>query len=625
MEHNQDMKRTNKRCSSPLTHIFGDDGSMKLWRYDFLLSSNEEPFGGSTTAVKTMSISTAAEVIKGNAVIMSATDVDEDYSAFIGWLLQHAFNHLDYGLSIAFSTDKIAERGVVATKPLTLDEHHQLISVPRALLITPRRAKHYLVTTGQLLSDDADKASDSQLLSLFLIIHARCRQKSPWRQYIRLLPTHYTSIEWWNDADCDQLQYPTLQTVLTTRSLVTDIVRRELSSLLEWMRRAPSPQSLALPVTTPLPLTYNDAVEFEITGAPITLCEYQWAYATVATRSCYLPAVSPADAQTRHRTVMIPFLDLLNHSSLVTTNCKLTTDGDYQLFITNKIDPSSPVNISIGQQVYISYGALDNWTLLHRYGFVLHNNHDDRCTFTLAELEQFLTTNAVNLSAEDGDVVNADIKDDITLSCHCELHTVTSVRPSLYCTRRTSCICAICLRSIIPPPTQTQIAVMRSCGLTTLTQSSTLLNTNAQLAFECCRIPYDLMTFLKIRCFNAPQQTSATSSQTSITTIRNGRTIVQPIRITYTAGNNNNHSIASDMRLMTESALSDEWIDKDHQRRVYSIIRAFALFLLQQRFPTRIEHDLRLNMGDSSVIDHLCCQYRIAAKRLLLGIVRHYT
>lgn len=112
--------------------------------------------------------------------------------------------------------------------------------------------------------------------------------------------------------------------------------------------------------------------------------EFEWAFFAVNSRSVYL---NPEKIPVRHidvvRTVqklvkdeptlaLAPFLDLLNHSCTASTGLyiKNTDVGPlYQLYTT--------VPFAKYEQVFISYGALENVKLLTEYGFFLPNNKYD--------------------------------------------------------------------------------------------------------------------------------------------------------------------------------------------------------------------------------------------------------
>jgi hypothetical protein len=154
---------------------------------------------------------------------------------------------------------------------------------------------------------------------------------------------------------------------------------------------------------------------------PPTLSEFAWGWSTVATRSCFLPPVGSGSAEiargaaaapssqscaasdssdasisaaatpssssssARDRSCLIPYLDLLNHSSSVRVECRLSSTA-YSLWQTSP----SLVRMHVGQEVFISYGALSNDALLARYGMALMNNEHDAIKLPLHTVERFI-------------------------------------------------------------------------------------------------------------------------------------------------------------------------------------------------------------------------------------------
>ncbi|XP_055321113.1 SET domain-containing protein 4 [Sitodiplosis mosellana] len=112
--------------------------------------------------------------------------------------------------------------------------------------------------------------------------------------------------------------------------------------------------------------------------------EFEWSFFAVNSRSVYFNLEKIAVKHLESvRTVqkllkdeptlaLAPFLDLLNHSCTASTGLyvKNTDNGPlYQLYTT--------VPFSKYEQVFISYGALDNTKLLTEYGFFVPNNKHD--------------------------------------------------------------------------------------------------------------------------------------------------------------------------------------------------------------------------------------------------------
>lgn len=126
-------------------------------------------------------------------------------------------------------------------------------------------------------------------------------------------------------------------------------------------------------------------------------CEFEWAFFAVNSRSVYL---SPEKIPVRHidavRTVqklvkdeptlaLAPFLDLLNHSCSASTGLYIkNTDAGplYQLYTT--------VPFAKYEQIFISYGALDNVKLLTEYGFFLPDNKHDFVEFKRKDIDGYV-------------------------------------------------------------------------------------------------------------------------------------------------------------------------------------------------------------------------------------------
>lgn len=115
-----------------------------------------------------------------------------------------------------------------------------------------------------------------------------------------------------------------------------------------------------------------------------TLVEFEWAFFAVNSRSVYFSdaIVTQMNVKSELRSwlkdeptlALAPFLDLLNHSSEAKTNVqfKITSahGGQYELY-------NASVTFQKYEQIFISYGALDNFKLLTEYGFFLPNNPND--------------------------------------------------------------------------------------------------------------------------------------------------------------------------------------------------------------------------------------------------------
>lgn len=125
-----------------------------------------------------------------------------------------------------------------------------------------------------------------------------------------------------------------------------------------------------------------------------TLHEFEWAFFAVNSRSVYFSPdiVAQLQVQSELRVwltddptlALAPFLDLLNHSSEAetTVSFQITSaslrSARYELY--------TAVSFQKYEQIFISYGALDNAKLLTEYGFFLPNNPNDFIEIDASEM-----------------------------------------------------------------------------------------------------------------------------------------------------------------------------------------------------------------------------------------------
>ena len=123
----------------------------------------------------------------------------------------------------------------------------------------------------------------------------------------------------------------------------------------------------------------------------LDLNSFEWAYFAVNSRTVYFDTSQFSNQHAAiysllsdaPRLAMAPFLDLLNHTTGVATRQEhrwlSSTQAVYRLFT------KTPVRKY--EQIFISYGALDNVKLLVEYGFFIPNNPHDLFDFDLDEIE----------------------------------------------------------------------------------------------------------------------------------------------------------------------------------------------------------------------------------------------
>jgi hypothetical protein len=342
---------------------------------------------------------------------------------FLLWLKQANYNPLQES-SLYLHKNPDNSNSIFTSQSITINNNtaHKLISIPQQLLITVdkiKNSKNYKC----LNIDPAVELLDIQLLSLFLIQARRnCyRNNNPNESnintYISLLPKFYTCLEYWTAEEMKFFNYPNDSDMRHYSQQQTNIIVNQHNQLLRLiLKQFPScgknckyfvhENSKNVNSLEQLPLnihsyefpSHNDcavgAEENSAYSCPILLSEYQWAYCTVQTRSCYYPNNANASTKNNSTCCLIPFLDMLNHSDSLVANCEIVNQR-YQLLL--KPNPANKLHNSVefrqNNEVFISYGSLDNYTLLTRYGFALSTNCNDTCIFTLAQLEYFLEYN----------------------------------------------------------------------------------------------------------------------------------------------------------------------------------------------------------------------------------------
>ena len=353
-----------------------------------------------------------------------ADGTDKLHSRFAHFLQRAGFTPAQWSLAIDNSGH---ERGIRAThsitihKPTTPTSQQPIISIPASLLITPARVRSSTFARSLLSASALASLSAEQLLILWLVYQRRQGERSSAYPYLALLPSYYSSLEWWTEAEV-QLLPRSVDTSAAVededgdgeaagqndpvhyhRTLCTRIRAQwqQLNTLLSEQHPALQPcqhdqQQPAGPRSLPLSVDHHTLPTSHplcpSTAHPlsclISLAEYQWAYSTVATRSCYWP-----ESEGGGSCCLIPFLDMLNHSSTIVCTCRYNPATRlYSLYTQHKqsAEAEEPLlRVAAGSEVYISYGMLCNWQLLVRYGFVLDENVDEKDDVSVQWLEAF--------------------------------------------------------------------------------------------------------------------------------------------------------------------------------------------------------------------------------------------
>lgn len=136
-----------------------------------------------------------------------------------------------------------------------------------------------------------------------------------------------------------------------------------------------------------------------------SIASYKWAYFAVNSRSVFIDPTAVKRASKSHdiwtilrdqpKTALTPFLDLMNHSDLIEPSRP-------EFFVPLGHKPSLNANLAYklysGQsfrryeQIFISYGRLDNTRLLLDYGFILAPNRHDCVRLEMSDITSYLET-----------------------------------------------------------------------------------------------------------------------------------------------------------------------------------------------------------------------------------------
>lgn len=582
-------------------------------------------------------------------------DTAEAYSRFAHFLHRATFHPTQWSLTINSSAH---ERGIRATHDITITKpttnttppsHQPVISIPASLLITPDRVRTSSFARSLLSASGLASLSAEQLLIVWLVYQRRQGEQSSAYPYLTLLPSYYSSLEWWTEAEVhllprsvdsaaveegesgrevagqdDPVQYhrslctrirahwQQLNTLLSTHHPPLQSCQHEqpassLSLPLSIGRHILPPSSHPLCPSTSHPLS-----------CLISLAEYQWAYSTVSTRSCYWP--------TDGSSCLIPFLDMLNHSADVVCSCYYdSTTRLYSLYTQHKstaaADSAAPLlHIRSGSEVYISYGTLSNWQLLVRYGFVLDDNVDEKEEMSVEWLESFIDRRCNSqdrrppLQPQPRQSTETTARQLSNVRCCCGRsllwQSLVDYHPSIAATTHLP---------HVPRLSSRHSRLLSLCGL----------YTPSAFSLTCCAAGWDVLTYIKCRTVALPSSAA-----------------VQPTTDT--------------LQRWADTILNDEWVDEQHERRGRELLAAVLIDRMGRGGRQDGESSLQQQLDeltvwrvssqpaassdgekkgssssgglgsvdvDSADVSVLCRllsgQFRVARRRMLLGALQH--
>ncbi|XP_059648815.1 ribulose-1,5 bisphosphate carboxylase/oxygenase large subunit N-methyltransferase, chloroplastic-like isoform X2 [Cornus florida] len=231
--------------------------------------------------------------------------------------------------------------GLVAQRDIA--ENEVVLKVPRRLWINPE------TVSASEIGDVCNGLKPWVSVSLFLI-REKLRDDSLWRYYFDILPQYTNSTLYWSEEELSEIQGTQL---LSTTLAVKEYVKSEFQKVEE---------KIILP--------HKHLFQF-----PITLGDFFWAFGILRSRAFSLHGPN---------LVVIPLVDLINHSSSITTEDHASEiEGPAGLFSWDLLFClRSPVSVKAGKQIFIQYALnKSNARLAFDYGFI--ESRSDRNAYTL--------------------------------------------------------------------------------------------------------------------------------------------------------------------------------------------------------------------------------------------------
>ncbi|ERN19223.1 ribulose-1,5 bisphosphate carboxylase/oxygenase large subunit N-methyltransferase, chloroplastic [Amborella trichopoda] len=229
---------------------------------------------------------------------------------------------------MAIERVEVGERGLVALKNIRKGE--KLLFVPPSLVIDAN-SEWSCPEVGNVLKRNS--VPDWPLLATYLISEASLMESSRWNEYISALPRQPYSLLHWTRSELDMY-------------LVASEIRER-----------------AIERITDVTGTYNDlnlrifSKQRDLFPEEVyNMDTFRWSFGILFSRLVKLPSMDG-------RVTLVPWADMLNHSSEVETFLDYDKSSQGIVFTTDR-------SYQPGEQVFISYGKKSNGELLLSYGFV---------------------------------------------------------------------------------------------------------------------------------------------------------------------------------------------------------------------------------------------------------------
>lgn len=273
-------------------------------------------------------------------------------------------------------------RGVFSTR--TVDANDVLIELPFRSLITLATLQtdaEFCAFLSPGLQKLTKKLSIQSLLALY-VVH-RQHISGGTDVYVSSIPTAFTQ-----PIFCTKSELMVLPETLFERvHQQNEDVRKTLAILSEALGDAQCPCCSA---------AYFPTI--------FTTANFKWAFFAVNSRSVYIDAAAvlrcceasqqpsiSAVLRDKPNTALAPFLDLLNHSDRIDAQQpELLWTGKGATTSTMRYALRTQHTMRPYEQIYISYGPLDNVRLLLEYGFVLPANRHDCVRISIEDITAYL-------------------------------------------------------------------------------------------------------------------------------------------------------------------------------------------------------------------------------------------
>ncbi|GMG98759.1 hypothetical protein Nepgr_000599 [Nepenthes gracilis] len=229
---------------------------------------------------------------------------------------------------MAIERVNVGERGLVALKNIRKGE--KLLFVPPSLVIMAD-SEWSCPEAGEVLKRNS--VPDWPLLAVYLLSEASLLRSSKWSNYISALPRQPYSLLYWTRSELDRyLEASQIRERAIERS--DDVIGTY--------------NDLKLRIFSKHPDLFPEEV--------FNMETFRWSFGILFSRLVRLPSMDG-------KVALVPWADMLNHSSEVETYLDYDKSSKGVVFTTDRVYQPR-------EQVFISYGKKSNGELLLSYGFV---------------------------------------------------------------------------------------------------------------------------------------------------------------------------------------------------------------------------------------------------------------